>query len=194
MWLRTAQTERSKLKVRLINTQLIAHQKLNMAWQFLSRFDLWYQISANNNQLKEKQTFMWLGIGQVFYLRFGLGKSLWTLCLNSRFCFIIFEIKLLISDLNKELEYAVDGAPSQIPMLLANVANSMMASLGGSVGCAIRLETWRSRVQPPSEVGNIHSWRLIMKYFLWSFSPFRWFKKGSCQFLAKECAQYWLTA
>ena len=24
-------------------------------------------------------------------------------------------------------------------------------------------------------------------------SPFRWFKKGSCQFLAKECAQYWLT-
>ena len=37
-------------------------------------------------------------------------------------------------------------------------------------------------------------WRLIMKYILRSFSPFRWFKKGSCQFLAKECAQYWLTA
>ena len=35
---------------------------------------------------------------------------------------------------------------------------------------------------------------LIMKYFLWSFSSFRWFKKGSCQFLVKECAQYWLTA
>ena len=46
----------------------------------------------------------------------------------------------------------------------------------------------------PAEVGNILSWRLIMKYFLQSFSPFRWFKKGSCQFLAKECAQYWLTA
>ena len=46
----------------------------------------------------------------------------------------------------------------------------------------------------PAEVGNIPSWRLIMKYFLRSFSPFRWFKKGSCQFLAKECAQYWLTA
>ena len=43
------------------------------------------------------------------------------------------------------------------------------------------------------EVGNILSWRLIMKYFLRSFSLFRWFKKGSCQFLAKECAQY-LTA
>ena len=35
---------------------------------------------------------------------------------------------------------------------------------------------------------------LIMKYFLRSFSLFRWFKKGSYQFLAKECAQYWLTA
>ena len=46
----------------------------------------------------------------------------------------------------------------------------------------------------PAEVGNILSWRLIMKYFLRSFSPFRWFKKGSCQFLAKECAQFWLTA
>ena len=44
-----------------------------------------------------------------------------------------------------------------------------------------------------AEVGNSLSWRLIMKYFLWSFSPFRWFKKGICQFLAKECAQYWLT-
>ena len=46
----------------------------------------------------------------------------------------------------------------------------------------------------PAEVGNILSWRLIVKYFLRSLSPFRWFKKGSCQFLAKECAQYWLTA
>ena len=45
-----------------------------------------------------------------------------------------------------------------------------------------------------TEVGNILSWRLILKYFLWSFSPFRWFQKGSCQFLAKECAQHWLTA
>ena len=46
----------------------------------------------------------------------------------------------------------------------------------------------------PAKVGNILSWRLIMKYFLRSFSPFRRFKKGSCQFLAKECAQHWLTA
>ena len=25
----------------------------------------------------------------------------------------------------------------------------------------------------PAKVGNIISWRLMMKYFLWSFSPFR---------------------
>ena len=46
----------------------------------------------------------------------------------------------------------------------------------------------------PAEVGNILSRRLIMKYFQRSFSPFCWFKKGSCQILAKECTQYWLTA
>ena len=34
---------------------------------------------------------------------------------------------------------------------------------------------------------------LIRKYFLRSFSPFHWFKKGRCQFLAKECAHYLLT-
>ena len=50
-------------------------------------------------------------------------------------------------------------------------------------------------------VGLIPAWSatffhgdLIMKYFLPSFSPFRLFKKGSIQFLAKECTQYWLTA
>ena len=58
----------------------------------------------------------------------------------------------------------------------------------------VRLETRRSRVSTPAEVINILLWRLIMKYFLRPFSPFRWFKKGSYQFLAKECAQYWLTA
>ena len=40
---------------------------------------------------------------------------------------------------------------------------------------------------------NILLWRLIMKYFLKSFSPSHCFKKGSCQFLAKECAQILVT-
>ena len=30
--------------------------------------------------------------------------------------------------------------------------------------------------------------RLIMEYFVRSLSPFHWFKKGSCQFLANEFA------
>ena len=38
----------------------------------------------------------------------------------------------------------------------------------------------------PAGSSNILSWRLIMTYFLQSFSPF---KKGSCQFLAKRCTQ-----
>ena len=47
----------------------------------------------------------------------------------------------------------------------------------------------------PCRVGNIlfgdRSWN---NYFLRSLSLFCWFKKGSCQFLVKECAQYWLIA
>ena len=53
------------------------------------------------------------------------------------------------------------------------------ASLVGSVG---------GHGFDPAKVCNILSWRLIMRYFLRSFSPFHWFKKGSCQFLAKEWA------
>ena len=45
----------------------------------------------------------------------------------------------------------------------------------------------------PAEVGNILSWRFIMKYFLRSFSPFRWFKQGSSQFMMKKCAQVLVT-
>ena len=63
----------------------------------------------------------------------------------------------------------------------------------GSVGCAS--DWWSGSCGfDPRRVGNIISWRLIMRYFLRSFSPFRCFKKGSCQFLEKECAQYWLTS
>ena len=45
----------------------------------------------------------------------------------------------------------------------------------------------------PDGSGNILSWRLIMKYFLWLFSLFHQFRKGSCQFLTKECAQVLIT-
>ena len=46
----------------------------------------------------------------------------------------------------------------------------------------------------PCRVGNILSWRFIMKYFLRSFFSFCWFKKGNSQSLAKEWAHSQLTA
>ena len=67
-----------------------------------------------------------------------------------------------------------------------------IAGLGGSVRCAS--DWWAGgRRFDLRRVRQHSTWRLSMKYFLWSFSLFRWFKKGSNQFLAKECAQYWLT-
>ena len=45
------------------------------------------------------------------------------------------------------------------------------------------LSWMRVRLETPAEVGNILSWRMIMKYFLWSFVSF-WQKN----------AQYWLIA
>ena len=46
----------------------------------------------------------------------------------------------------------------------------------------------------PSGSATFFGGDLIMKYFLRSFSPIHLFKQGSYQFLAKECAQYWLIA
>ena len=41
----------------------------------------------------------------------------------------------------------------------------------------------------PARSVNILLLTLIMKYFLQAFSPFCLFKRDSCQFLTKECAQ-----
>ena len=46
----------------------------------------------------------------------------------------------------------------------------------------------------PARSATFFGGDLIMKYFLWSFSPYRLYKKGSCQFLVKDCAQYWLNS
>ena len=52
----------------------------------------------------------------------------------------------------------------------------------------------RLRVRHPPRSATFFRGDLIMKYFLRSFSPFRWLKRSRCQFLAKEWTQYWLTA
>ena len=52
------------------------------------------------------------------------------------------------------------------------------AGLGGSVGCPS--DWWSGGCAfDPHRVGNILSWRFYHELFLKSFSPFRWFKKGS---------------
>ena len=56
----------------------------------------------------------------------------------------------------------------------------------------VRLVIRRSRVWSPP--GRQHSFVEIDHEIFSTVTPFRWFKKGSCQFLLKECAQYWLTA
>ena len=88
----------------------------------------------------------------------------------------------------RKLQYTT-RLPQEIINLIIHMPPASVAQLDAP-------SDWRPggrRFNPPTEVGNILSWRMIMKYFLRSFSPFRWFKKGSCQFLAKEHAQYWLT-
>ena len=62
---------------------------------------------------------------------------------------------------------------------------SMSFKSYGNNGCGIQCQSrWLSWMRrptgdqavagsTPAEVGNILLWRLIMKYFLWSFSPFR---------------------
>ena len=50
--------------------------------------------------------------------------------------------------------------------------HDISAGLGGSVGGAL---DWRPGGcgSNPTEVGNVLSWRLIVKYFLRSYYPFR---------------------
>ena len=59
-----------------------------------------------------------------------------------------------------------------------------LVGLDGSVECA---QTSDQEVAGliPAGFGKFFSWRLIMEYFLLSFSPFHW-QFGSCQFLTNE--------
>ena len=61
---------------------------------------------------------------------------------------------------------------NDIPGSIASITHLFFASLSGAVGCT---SDWRQEVadSSPTEVGNILSWRWIVKYFLRSFSPFR---------------------
>ena len=60
-----------------------------------------------------------------------------------------------------------------------------------SQGAVARLEAFPLGMQAaPSSIptfGEFFRGDLVMKKFLRPFSLFRWFKKSSCQLLAKEC-------
>ena len=71
-----------------------------------------------------------------------------------------------------------------IPCFL-NVFEAGCASL---VGCAYRLVSRRSRVRSSCPAHSFVEICMVMKKILWPLSPFPWFKKGSCQLLAKVCA------
>ena len=64
---------------------------------------------------------------------------------------------------------------------LAWLAQSYACS-NGDLEVAGSIPVWSDNILLSRSIMNL-------KYFLLSFSPFRWFKKGSCQFLVKECAQ-----
>ena len=74
-----------------------------------------------------------------------------------------------------------------------SIISSLVCGLGGSAGCAVRLETRRSRVQPRR--GRQHSFvKIDHEIFSTVILSLLLIHEGSFQFLAKECAQYWLTA
>ena len=68
----------------------------------------------------------------------------------------------------------------------------LCASLSGSVGCA---SDWRPGCQgfDPRWEWQHSFVEIDLEIFSRVILSFHWFKKGSCQFLVKECAQYWWT-
>ena len=60
------------------------------------------------------------------------------------------------------------------------------AELGRLVRCTADWYSGGSWFDPPS--GNILAWRLVMKSFLRTEWPYRWFKQGGCQLLEKGCS------
>ena len=78
---------------------------------------------------------------------------------------------------------------NQKPFLLAYTYRPPSSSQ--RVGTVAQLEACSLGMQAaPSSIpmsGTFFCGDLVMKTFLWPFSLFRWFKKSSCQLLAKEC-------
>ena len=129
-------------------------------------------------------------------IKFGLGKALkYIVIIKIRKPNATIWSKTLQGLSNIFVFYAANIAKLEVAHCFCSILPFILqlAGLTGSVGCA---PDWWSEGCGFNPIwdGNILSWRFVLKFFLLSFSPFHWFKKGSCQFLAKECVQYWLTA
>ena len=86
-----------------------------------------------------------------------------------------------------ELCLFADVSEEKVP-IYSMLLNGFEVGRASSVGCAYRLVSRLSRVRssrPAHSFVEIRSWKKILQ----PFSPFRCFKKGSCQLLAKECTR-----
>ena len=156
-------------------------------------------------------------MGQNQFQTFPLMEVYWIL-LNFLLSYSFFYVFSYKNNIEKLFDYITDFAfPVSMPLYNAHLFITLLLgpkskTMLAKQLCCIQTKMYRL-CQPqwlswmrrptgdqevagstPAEVGNILSWRLIVKSFLRSFSPFHWFKNGSGQFLAKECAQYWFTA
>ena len=73
-----------------------------------------------------------------------------------------------------------------------SLPKSLLAGLGGSVGCAVRLETRRSRVQPPPRSATFIE--IDHEIFSTIILSLPLIQEGQLSVAVKECAHYWLTA
>ena len=72
--------------------------------------------------------------------------------------------------------------------------NYLMLHPGGSVGCALRLETRRLRVQPPPRSATFFRGDWLWNIFYGHSLPSADSRRAVVNFWQKECAQYWSTA
>ena len=78
-----------------------------------------------------------------------------------------------------------------LPLVKGMHVIDIAACHGGSIGCLSDCHGDQEVVSDPCRVGNILSWRFDHEIFSMVILSLPLIQEG--QFLAKECAQYWLT-
>ena len=97
-------------------------------------------------------------------------------------------IKLLqfsTTNTNFTLPFYATNSPIECACLCAWFSFNLPAAVARSEACSLGMQAASSSI-PTS--GTFFRGGLVIKTFLRPISLFRWFKKSSCQLLAKECA------